>query len=537
LAIKIRKPPVRKEAGEDLPAARPIRRIVAVVVALEHYRGGDLPEVEFAHADADAFAVVLRSMFADLSADDVQIEVFKDSDASLTGLKSELGYRLGALAEDDLFVFYYAGHGFHGAGGNRLSAYDTSRTNVADTSLNLREILLEPLSQSECRRSLLFIDACAEQFQSVASSRDVISNLDADEVERFLESGWYCGVFLSCSPREKSYPSVALRHGIWTHFLIEALSGRAEEALTDDRWLTDTGLRDYLKQEVRRYITRETTLRGRQTPQAILSASNSFRIRQVPRPPSVPADAALIGIRMRNNSEFLEGVQTGAINWLSGFRKGVHTVPKDISDSAEKWCHKLLADQVADELQDYYERAREALQLRRRDLRKEDDEGGGNLDTPAFRYSIETGQNPDDPSEYIVRRRLELQQGWPAHREAIDEIFEREFQLLVVEFESLDETFDELVDKLEDIEEEQGGSVQDDDRARRVTYSRDGVSFMFDLRRRRLEISFGSSGSLDLVDGAQAFQLGIDRASPMLPAPQTQRPSTAARSGKGKTGS
>ena len=72
---------------------------------MEHYRGGDLPEVEFAHADADAFAVVLRSMFADLSADDVEIDVFKDSDASLTGLKNELGYRLGALAEDDLFVF------------------------------------------------------------------------------------------------------------------------------------------------------------------------------------------------------------------------------------------------------------------------------------------------------------------------------------------------------------------------------------------------------------------------------------------------
>ena len=537
MALKIKKPPLRKEASEDSPAVKPIRRIVAVVVALEHYRGGDLPEVEFAHADADAFAAVLRSMFADLPADDVEINVFKDSDASLTGLKNELGYRLSGLAEDDLFVFYYAGHGFHGAGGNRLSAYDTSRTNVADTSLNLREVLLEPLSQSECRRSLLFIDACAEQFQDVVPSRDVISNLDAEEVERFLESGWYCGVFLSCSPREKSYPSAALRHGIWTHFLLEALSGRAEEALTDDRWLTDTGLRDYLKQEVRRYITRETSLRGRQTPQAILSASNSFRIRHVPRPPSVPADAALIGIRMKNNSEFLEGVETGAISRLNGFRKGLHTVPKDINESAESWCHRLLTDQVAEELQDYYERARAALQLRRRDVRKEDDSGSGNLDTQAFRYSIETGQNPDDPAEYILRRRLELQQGWPTHRAAIDEMFGSEFELLVVEFESLDATFDELVDKLEDIEQEQGGSVRDDDRARRVTYARDGVSFTFDLRRKRLEISFGRSGALELVDAAQAFQLGIDRASPMLPAPQATMPRAAVAPGKRKTGS
>ena len=59
-------------------------------------------------------------------------------------------------------------------------------------------------------------------------------------------------------------------------------------------------------------------------------------------------------------------------------------------------------------------------------------------------------------------------------------MFDRVFDLFVVEFESLDETFDELVNKLEGIEEEQGGSVHDDDRARRVTYSRDGVSFTFE---------------------------------------------------------
>lgn len=298
-----------------------------------------------------------------------------------------------------------------------------------------------------------------------------------------------------------------------------ALSGRAEEALTGDRWLTVTGLRDYLRQEVPRFITRNTTLRARQTPQAILNASNSFRIRHVPKPPAVPADAALAGIKIKNNREYLEGVETGPISRLDGFQRGYYTVPNQLSDSAENWCRRLLAERVAGELQDYYERARAALQVRRRDVRKEDDGGSGNLDTPAFRYWIETGQNPEDPSEYIVRRRLELQQGWQAHREAIDEMFDREFKLFVVEFESLNEAFDDLVDKLEDVGEEQGGSVHDDDRAQRVTYTRDGVSFTFDLERKRLEISFGRSGTLELVDAAQAFQLGVARASSMLPPP------------------
>ncbi|MFZ0423758.1 MAG: caspase family protein [Xanthobacteraceae bacterium] len=498
-------------------------RVIALIVALENYRnpscGDPLPSVDFAHADADAFVAVLNEVYSDMPAEDVIIREIKDSEASLTALRDELGFAIKGLAAGDLFIFYYAGHGFHGAGGNRLSAYDTNRTNVVGTSLLMRDDLLEPLADSDCQQALIFVDACAEKFSAVVKSRDVISNLDAQEVEDFLDSGWHCGVFLSCSPGEKSYPSSTLRHGVWTHFLLEAMSGRAPEALTQQRWLTDYGLRDYLRTEVPRYITRERQVGGTQTPQAILSGSNSFRIRHIPQPPSVPADAALAGIKLRNNSEFIEGIETGEIRRLSGFQRSFHKVPTHISDSAESWCHRLLQESVAEELQRLYDAAKSALSARRRDLRKADAVGSGNLDTPAFRYSVETGQNPDDAAEYIIRRRLELRQGWPAHRDAIDELFGNEFDRLVIEFDGMDQTFDSLVDKLEDIRDEQGGRVSDDDRTRRVSYERDGATFTFDLNEQRVEITFGQSGALDLVDAVQRFQLGIARSSPMLHAP------------------
>lgn len=497
-------------------------RVVAVIVALEHYRtptnGEALPSVDYALADAGAFAAVVGEMFKGMPAEDVDIKIIKDKDASLTALRDEVGYAIRGLSADDLFIFYYAGHGFHGAGGNRLSAYDTNRTNVDGTSFRMRDDLLEPLADRGCRQALVFVDACAEKFRDVVSSRDVISNLDPDEVEEFLDSGWYCGVFLSCSPGEKSYPATRLGHGVWTHFLLEAMSGRADQALRD-RWLTDSGLRDYLRDEVPRYITREMSVRGSQTPQAIISASNTFRIRHIARPPAVPADAALAGIKLCNNSEFLEGTETGEIRKLDGFERGFHTVPDKINGSAESWCHRLLSDRVAEELQELYQDARNALKVRRRDVRKEQADGAGDLDTPAFRYSIETGQNPDDPAEYIIRRHLELRQGWPEHRTVIDELFGTEFDRLVIEFENMDETFDELVEKLEDILGEQGGDIDDDDRTKRVTYARDGAAFTFDLKKRRLEISFNRKGALSLVDAAQRFQLGIGRPSPMLPAP------------------
>lgn len=517
-----RKPmPVPAKAIGD-ETGRRFARVVAVIVGVENYRkpkGGEaLPSVAYAHADAEAVSHAVQEIFKDMPEGEVDIEVMTDADASLTAVEDHLAWTIRSLSATDLFIFYYAGHGFHGAGGNRLSTYDTNRLNIADTTLSMRDALLEPLAQSKCEQALVFIDACAEHFRDVVQSRDVIANLDAHEVDEFLDCGWYLGAFLSCSPGEKSYPSNKLGHGVWTHFLLEALEGRAPEALMRDRWLTGEGLQNYLRQEVPRYITREMSIRATQTPQAILSASNSFRIHYVPQVPAVPADEALAGIRFKNNSEYLEGTKTGAIRSLDGFSRRHHKVPDRHSESADSWCSRLLADTVAEEMQALYQNARNALGLKRKDLRKDAD----TLDAPAFRYIVETGQNPDDPTEYYVTRRLELRQGWAAHREALDELFSDEFQQLVVEFDSMDDSFDALVDRLEDIAEASGGDVEDDDRHQRVTYSRDGARFTFDLDRRRLEIAFGRKSALELVDAAQQLQLGVRRSSPML-APPSRR--------------
>ena len=256
----------RAFAAAEETESRRFSRVIAVIIALENYRkpsnSDALPSVSFAHADADAIADTVREIFKDMPASDIVVEIIKDSDASLIAVRDHLSYTIRNLAEGDLFIFYYAGHGFHGSGGNRLSTYDTNRNNVTGTSLLMGDDLLVPLAKSECNQALVFVDACAEQFRDVVESRDVITNLEAEEVEQFFDSSWYLGVFLSCSPGEKSYPAAILGHGIWTYFLLEALAGRAERALTCDRWLTDAALRDYLRREVPRYITRETSIRG-----------------------------------------------------------------------------------------------------------------------------------------------------------------------------------------------------------------------------------------------------------------------------------
>ena len=96
----------------------PFTAMHAIVVGIENYRKGSrsnsLSKVQFAHSDADAFAQALRKIYNCFGEDDLRIEVIKDSDASLVALTDTLSYAIRNLSEEDLFVFYYAGHGFHG---------------------------------------------------------------------------------------------------------------------------------------------------------------------------------------------------------------------------------------------------------------------------------------------------------------------------------------------------------------------------------------------------------------------------------------
>ena len=79
----------------EVRAPLPFSRLVAVVIGIEDYRkparGQRIPKVEYADADADAFAATLREIYADVETD---IEVLKDSEATLAVLKETLRYEV-----------------------------------------------------------------------------------------------------------------------------------------------------------------------------------------------------------------------------------------------------------------------------------------------------------------------------------------------------------------------------------------------------------------------------------------------------------
>ncbi len=459
--------------------------------------------VPYARADAEDFAAALREAFSEI---EVDVKLLVNENASLIGLQDSIRFQINALRDNDLFVFYYAGHGFCGKDGNRLAAWDMSRLEITDTTLLLRNEILESLRRRPHAGSLIFLDACAAGLSAVRGGE--IDGLDVAEIESSLDGGRNCGVFLSCSPGEKSYASVKLGHGVWTSFLLRAMRGEAENALTPDRWLTDIGLRDWLRIEVPRFITRELSVRGSQTPHAILDELSIFRIRQIPESNAAGA-SQLSELPLKNCDEYLHGVETGAIRQIEGFNKR-NKLPTRLADSADRWVRRLLSDRITREMQDLYSISKEALSLKSRDMRIESGDGQGELDAPMFRYSVASSQNPANCKEYSIQRRLVLRAGWTDNRSAIESIFESQFQRMVIEIDSRALAYADIVDRLEDVQAANGGSLREDIGAKRVAYSApDGAEFVIDLGQGRLEMSFGGRSGLEIIDAARNYKLQL----------------------------
>lgn len=493
--------------------------VKALIVGIEDYQAratGALSKVDYARRDADAFLEALRTMYGDK----LDSELLVDNDATVSNIKYQLHGFIQSLEEDDLFIFYYAGHGFHGQGGNRITAWDTHAHNIEGTTLLLREVLLDPLQGSACKRALAFVDACAANFAPLVKSREVISNFSNEELREYLTATQYFAMYLSCSPGEKSYPSDRLQHGIWTHYLLKALRGEAEEAIGPDRYLTDQGLKDYLRTAVRQYLTKETTHRGSQTPQALITSSGSFAIHEVPLP-RVPMREAgdLSDVRIKPSSEFFESVEEGRIQALPGFIKRMHFVPEKHSDAVDSFIKQLLAKTIQEETQELYEAVKMNFRLRSKDIQHEGNDGSGSIDTDYFRYTVEPRQHRQDPSKYQIVRRLELRAAADSARiEQIDETFSNTFDKLVVKTSRDFIDFATLVDKLEEVAASFGGTVRDETAKEQVTYTAtDGAMIVFSVEAGRISISARGAKSVQaLLDTARGYRFSLDGPSTLL---------------------
>ncbi|KGA21945.1 transcriptional regulator [Pectobacterium brasiliense] len=246
-----------------------ILRTFAIIISIENYaqRGEKtISPVKYANNDALAFKELLIN---NMNVKEEDIYSFNDSQALGADLKNGLKGIFFQLTENDRLVFYYAGHGFHNGITNYLTTYDTYPSNLLDTTVSLREVLLDPLKDTYCKNALIFIDSCAEHLQR-DSHRNTVFNMDDEEFMLIASEFPSYSIFLSCQTGERSFSCDKLEHGVWTYHLIKALSEEVKK-INNCTFITDKLLRDYLSKHVSEYVSEQ--LNHSQNPKAILESS------------------------------------------------------------------------------------------------------------------------------------------------------------------------------------------------------------------------------------------------------------------------
>lgn len=211
-----------------------------------------------------------------------------------------------------------------------------------------------------------------------------------------------------------------------------------------------------------------------------------------------------VALELQPERAFLRRIDSVAIVELPGFVRGRHRLPSEHGRAGEQFVHSLAAASLAEEVRVVYDSAKRLLGLRRRELLRAIAEGGGNVDTPQFRFVLELGLDPRDLTRALWQRRISLLVDPSELPLGFDELFPIACDELVIPFlptSERAELFDVVVDRLEDFAEQHGGEViEDEDHGRAEITTRDGSKLALDLESGELSLRIlGVAGARELM--------------------------------------
>jgi len=216
-------------AADGLPELKPPKtgrtaaQDAAVVIGVERYYA--LAHVQYAERDADLFH---RFLLDTVGVPAARISNLYKSKPAREDIEREVKKRAGQVGTGGTLWIYFAGHGASLPGENdvRLLGVDVQGylSSIRERSVS-RSWLTEQGTGSRAARVMLVLDAC---FSGKTRSGNPITG------DRFAAPAAYSAVkkvavWSAASADEVSGPCKAVQHGLFTYFLVGALSGWAGE--------------------------------------------------------------------------------------------------------------------------------------------------------------------------------------------------------------------------------------------------------------------------------------------------------------------
>ena len=241
-------------------AAPRIDKRWAVVVGVGEYASDDIPDLEFAPADAQAVKEFLQS---DAAGPFDEVLYLENAQATGSAMREALFVFLQQADWDDLVVIYYAGHGAPDPGrpdNLYLLPADADLGSLAATGFPMWDVKTALRRQIAAERVLVIADAC---HSAGAADGDVIGGGRENRI-----SGGFQDLFTpsrrlmmtAADTNEFSYEDERWEgHGVFTHFMLDGLRGEGD--LDGNGIVTFTELFDHVSSNVRDATS------GRQNPQ------------------------------------------------------------------------------------------------------------------------------------------------------------------------------------------------------------------------------------------------------------------------------
>jgi len=231
----------------------------AVIIGINEYQDEKIPDLQFARADAEGvYQILTDPELGRIPPENVILLL--DEQATQQNIRSAIGDEIPRRAGEDDFVYiYFAGHGMpfmnpKNGSADGMEKYlvpvDAKLDKIRGTGIPMDDIQ-RFFGYIQSKQVMFFIDSC---FSGEAGGRTFQNPAYQTRhgllTPEFLDqlSGEGRLVVTACDVNELSIETSAMGHGLFTHYLMEGLKGRADK--DQDGLVTIHELYDYVYDHV-----------------------------------------------------------------------------------------------------------------------------------------------------------------------------------------------------------------------------------------------------------------------------------------------
>jgi uncharacterized caspase-like protein len=223
----------------------------AVVIGISEYQNPKIPDLRYAHKDAEAFADYLKSPAGGIQSDE-NLMLLTNEQATTGQIVSALSWLVEESLEGDQAIIYFSGHGdverISKFQRGYLLTYDSPANNYLAGAFPLFGLqdIISTLSESGVEVTV-FSDAChagnlaGATVNGTAATANAMAQRYANEIK-----------VMSCQPSEYSLEGVQWGggRGVFSYYLIEGLAGLADENQDEEVDLYE--LENFLEEKIPR---------------------------------------------------------------------------------------------------------------------------------------------------------------------------------------------------------------------------------------------------------------------------------------------